>query len=252
TAIDEQRGTWECWSLLSALAVAVPGVELGTLVLNMTLRNPALLAKMAETVDEISGGRVLLGVGAGDARYEHHTFGYPLDHRVSRSTEAVTVIEDLLRHGASDFQGAHYQVHGCTLLPRGPRRHGPPILIGSLANGPRMLRLVVAHADIWNGWLVHSRSSAAAVPPFRDAIDAACLAHGRDPATLARSVAIRVALLGQPAPTGEAIQGSPETIADALRAHAAVGIAHVQVCLTPDTIAGVEAFAPVLALLDRC
>jgi hypothetical protein len=82
-------------------------------------------------------------------------------------------------------------------------------------------------------------------------MDAACLDAGRDPATLARSVAIRVALLGQPAPTGEAIQGNPEAIAAALRAHAAAGIAHVQVWLTPDTIAGVEAFAPILELLDR-
>lgn len=251
TAPDEQRGTWECWSLLSALAVAVPQVELGTLVLNTTIRNPALLAKMAETVDEISGGRVILGIGAGDAEYEHHAFGYPFDRRVDRFAEAATIVGDLLRRGRSDVQGAYYQTRDCVLLPRGPRRDGPPILIGSLANGPRMLRLVVEHADIWNGWLVHSRSSADAVPPLRDAIDAACLAAGRDPATLARSVAIRVALLGQPAPTGEAIQGSPEAIADALRAHAAAGIAHVQVWLTPDTVAGVEAFAPVLALLDR-
>jgi alkanesulfonate monooxygenase SsuD/methylene tetrahydromethanopterin reductase-like flavin-dependent oxidoreductase (luciferase family) len=220
-------------------------------VLNTTLRNPALLAKMAETVDEISGGRVILGVGAGDARYEHAAFGYPFDHRVGRFAEAVTIIGDLLRHGASNVRGTYYEVHNCALLPRGPRREGLPILIGSLANGPRMLRLVVEHADIWNGWLVHSRSSADAVPPLRDAIDAACLAQGRDPATLARTVAIRVALLGQPAPTGEALEGSADEIADALRAHAAAGISHVQVWLTPDTIAGVEAFAPVLELLDR-
>ena len=249
--MDEQRGTWECWSLLTALAVAVPDVELGTLVLNTTFRNPALIAKMADTVDEISGGRVILGIGAGDARYEHHAFGYPFDQRVSRFAEAVTIIDDLLHKGASDLRGAHYQVHDCALLPRGPRREGPPILIGSLADGPRMLRLVVAHADIWNGWLVHSRSTPRCGTAIARGDRRGLLTEGRDHATLARTVAIRIALLGQAAPTGEAIQGTPEAIANASRAHAAAGISHVQVWLTPDTMAGVAAFAPVLESLDR-
>src|SRR5262245_7636333 len=83
TPIDgEQRGCWECGSLLAALAVAVPRVEIGTLVLCTGYRNPALLARLAETVDEISGGRLILGIGAGDAAWEHEAFGFPTERRV--------------------------------------------------------------------------------------------------------------------------------------------------------------------------
>jgi alkanesulfonate monooxygenase SsuD/methylene tetrahydromethanopterin reductase-like flavin-dependent oxidoreductase (luciferase family) len=247
----EQRGCWECGSYLAALAVSVPRVELGTVVMCAGYRNPALIAKIAETVDEISGGRVILGVGAGDAEFEHRAFGYPYDHRVSRFEEAITIITGLLRGKVTTFEGQYHRIQDAALRPRGPRPQGLPIMIGALGTGPRMLRLVAQYADMWNGWLVHSRSYADAVPPLRDLVDQACETAGRDPATLQRSVAIRVSPLRQPAPTGEAIIGEPEAIADALRAHAAAGINHVQVWLTPLSLAGVEAFAPVLDLLDK-
>ncbi len=246
----EQRGCWECGSLLAALAAAVPRVELGTLVLCNGYRHPPLVAKIADAVEEISGGRLILGLGAGDAAWEHHAFGYPYDRRVGRFEEALQIIRPLLRGATVDFTGMYYQVEECASLPRGPRPGGPPLMIGALGHGQRMLRLVAQYADIWNGWLVHDRSSAEAVVPLRAAVDAACETHGRDPATLARSVAIRVAVLGRQGPTGEAITGTSEAIAAALRAFAVAGIAHVQVFLTPDTVEGVEAFAPVLDLLD--
>ncbi|MFN8475731.1 MAG: LLM class flavin-dependent oxidoreductase [Anaerolineae bacterium] len=246
----EQRGCWECWTTLSALAAAVPRVELGTLVLSAGYRNPALLARMAETLDEVSGGRVILGIGAGDAEWEHRAFGFAFDHRVGRFEEAIQIIRGMLREEVSDFDGEYHRIQGALLRPRGPRPFGAPIMIGTLGNGPRMLRLVAEYADMWNGWLVHGRSYADSIPPLRSTIDAACEAHGRDPATLARSVAIRVSPLGQPTPTGEAISGEPEAIADALRAHALAGIHHVQIFPTPMTLAGVEAFVPVLQSLD--
>lgn len=248
---SEQRGCWECLSVLAALAATIPRVELGTLVLCTGYRNPALLARMAETIDDISGGRVILGLGAGDAEWEHFAFGFPYDHRVSRFAEALSIIQPLLRGESVDREGTYYRVQDCRSLPRGPRPDGPPVLIGSLGNGARMLRLIAQQADAWNGWLVHGSSWADAVPPLREVLDAACLEQGRDPATLVRTVAIRVAIAGHAAPTGDAITGSPAAIAEALRAHAREGIEHVQVWLTPDTVAGVEAFAPVLERLDH-
>lgn len=252
TPVDgEQRGFWECGSLLAALAASVPRVELGTLVMCTNYRNPGLLSNMVNTIDEISDGRVILGLGAGDASFEHKAFGFPYEQRVGRFEEALTIITDLLNDKESNFNGVHYQTQDAVLRPRGPRPQGMPIMIGALGTGPRMMRIVAQYADMWNGWLVHSRSWADAVAPLREKVDAACEAYGRDPATLDRSVAIRVAVLDQPEPTGQAIRGTSEQIADALRDHAAAGINHVQILLTPETPAGIEALAPALELLDK-
>src|SRR5436309_8326662 len=114
----QREGLWECWTLLAALAAATERVELGPLVCCTGFRNPALLAKMADTVDEISGGRLILGLGAGWHEYEYNAFGYPFDHRVGRFEEALTIIHTLLREGKADFQGTYYQVRECELRPR--------------------------------------------------------------------------------------------------------------------------------------
>ena len=253
--IDLERerviGAWEVWSLLGALAAVTKRVALGPLVACAGYRNPALLAKMADTLDELSGGRLILGLGAGDSGFEHRAFGYPYDHKVGRFEEALTIIRALLREGSCDFAGTYYQARECELRPRGPRPHGPPLLLGALAAGRRMLRLTAQYADLWNGWLVFGRNYADVVPPLRQAVDEACRRHGRDPATLGRTASVRVAMLGELPPFGEPIQGGPEEVAAALRAFAGEGVSHVQVWLTPNTLGAVEAFAPVLELLDR-
>src|SRR3712207_5459950 len=133
---EEPRGMWECWSLISALAAITEKPEIGTLVLSTSFRNPALLAKMADTVEEISEGRLILGLGAGWHEPEFRAFGYPYDHRASRFEEALTIISTLLREGQVDFAGTYYQARECELRPRGPRPGGPPILIGALGTGP--------------------------------------------------------------------------------------------------------------------
>ena len=248
---DPPVGFWESWSLLSALAAATTRVELGTLVACTGYRNPALLAKMADTVEEISGGRLILGVGAGDSLFEHGAFGYPTDHRVSRFAEALQVIRGLLRDGRVDFAGTYYQARDCELHPRGPRMDGPPLLLGTLGAGPRMLRLVAGQADLWNGWLAYGRSHPDVLPPLRERLDAACREHARDPASLGRTVGVRVTLLGRTVALGEPLSGTPEQMAAAFRRFAHEGIGHIQVWLAPSTVAGIEAFAPVLALLDR-
>ena len=144
-------GVWECWSLLAALSAVTERVTLGTLVTCTSYRNPALLAKIADTVDEISGGRVMLGVGAGDYEDEHRSFGMRWDHRVSRFDEALQILHPIMRQGRVDFAGAYYQARDCELRPRGPRPQGPPLMIGALGHGPRMLELVARYADVWNG-----------------------------------------------------------------------------------------------------
>jgi alkanesulfonate monooxygenase SsuD/methylene tetrahydromethanopterin reductase-like flavin-dependent oxidoreductase (luciferase family) len=255
---EAPKGLWEVWSVLAALAASTRRIELGPLVSSTTFRNPALLARIADTVDEISGGRVVLGLGAGYHEYEYRAFGYPHDHLVTRFEEALHVIHTLLRQGWIDFTGHYYQARECELRPRGPRVSGPPILIGALAHAPRMLRLVARYADLWNAWSVNSVQ---AIPPLRDAVDAACHAIGRDPATLGRTVALLVDLPSH-APTAGWLahfrsafappaSGSTAELTEQLRAYAAEGIAHVQVLLEPSTAAGVEAFAPVLEHLSR-
>ncbi len=254
---EEPHGPWECWSLLCALAASTNRMELGSLVACTAFRNPALMAKMADTLDEISGGRLILGLGAGWHEPEFTAHGYPFDGRVGRFEEAVRLIRTLLRDGHVNFTGTYYQARDCELRPRGPRPQGPPILIGSLATGPRMLRLVAEHADLWNGWLMFGRSHPDTVPPLREAVDAACVTAGRDPATLGRTVGVAVdqrprrernpPAQSQPEP----LTGSPEEIAEGLRAFARGGVSHVQLIPSLQGIEGVEALAPVLELLDR-
>jgi alkanesulfonate monooxygenase SsuD/methylene tetrahydromethanopterin reductase-like flavin-dependent oxidoreductase (luciferase family) len=254
---EQPHGPWECWSLLSALAASTSRMEIGSLVTCVGFRNPGLLAKTAETVDEISGGRLILGLGAGWHEPEYDAFGFPFDHRFERFDEAVGIIRTLLRDGRIDHEGRFYSLRDCELRPRGPRPGGPPILIGALATKKRMLGLIARHADLWNGWLVHSRSHPDEVTPLIAALDAACLEAGRDPATIGRTIGImvdqRLDAERAPLPGSNSIPlaGSPEEIAAAIRAIAAQGVSHIQIVPVINGVPGVDAFAPVLRLLDE-
>lgn len=249
-ADDPPRGIWECWTMLAALAATTKTAELGTLVTCTGFRNPALLAKMADTVDEISGGRVILGLGAGYFELEYRAFGFPYDHRVARFEEALRIIAPLLREGKVDFTGTYSSAEQCELRPRGPRPNGLPILIGT--RGPRMLRLTAEHADAWNGWLVRGPSTPDAIPPLREAVDAACREVGRDPATLERTATVMVDPRPgiTPVPNGP-LAGDPEEIAEALRGFAREGISHIQFASRVTNAAGVEQFRPIVEALDR-
>ncbi|MBA3518938.1 MAG: LLM class flavin-dependent oxidoreductase [Rhizobiales bacterium] len=246
-------GMWEGWSLLSALAAVTHRIELGTFVTCAGFRNPALLAKMADTVEEISGGRLILGLGAGWHEPEYRAFGFPFDHRTDRFAEALAIIGGLLRDGQVDFVGEYYQARECELRPRGPRPHGPPIMIGASDAKPRMLELTVRHGDGWNAWLDSTGNSIESLVPLLARVDAACNTAGRDPATLERSAAVFVEV-GPHEPsamTQPPLTGSTEEIAAGLRAYADAGISHLQVVLEPATPAGIEAFAPALEQLER-
>lgn len=253
---------WEGWSLLTGLAATTSTIDIGSLVLCTAFRNPTLLAKMADTVDEISSGRLILGLGAGWHEPEYRAFGYPFDHRVSRFEEAVSIIHSLLRTGHVDVDGTYYQARDCELRPRGPRPQGPPILIGALESRPRMLRIAAQYAHLWNGWLMPGRNYADQIPPLREAVDTACESVGRDPATLERTVGVfidqrpaeaRPARVATPLTTGQMqpLMGSHEEIAAELRRFADEGIRHIQIIPAMDGLAGIEALAPVLSLLGR-
>ncbi len=251
---DGTRGPWEAWTQLAAIAAVTSRVEIGPLVASTSFHEPGVLAKMAMTVEEISGGRLILGLGAGWNEAEYRAFGFPFDHRVSRFEEAFTVIRTLLREGAIDFEGQYYTLRDCELLPRGPRPEGPPLLIGS--SGPRMLRITMPHVEQWNAWYWWFKNDPAQVPELHETVDAACAEVGRDPGTVERTVAAYVELPGSEGlrvfdrDTAPPISGTPEEIARSLRAFADVGVSHVQLVIDPVTPAGVESLAPVLEALD--
>ncbi|MFL5726926.1 MAG: LLM class flavin-dependent oxidoreductase [Chloroflexota bacterium] len=253
------RGPWEAWAILAGLAAATSRIELGPLVACTAFHNPAVLAKRADTVDEISGGRLILGLGAGWNETEFRAFGIPFDHRIDRFEEAFAIILGLLHEGEIDFNGRYYQARDCELLPRGPRAAtgGPPLMIGS--NGERMLRITAPHVDAWNSWYADTGNTPVGVARLRDNVDAACRDVGRDPAAIERTVAVQVRM---PGGTGRTmgntdakqdvapLAGPAEAMAEELRAYAREGIGHVQIVLDPITRESIEGFAAVLRLLD--
>jgi len=250
------RGPWEAWSVLAALAAVTERIQLGPLVASASFHNPAMLAKKAATVDEISGGRLILGLGAGWNETEYRAFGFPFDHRVDRFEEALTIITGLLRDGAVDFAGRYHQARDCLLLPRGPRPQGPPIMIGT--TGPRMLRLAAAHADGWNAWFSWYGNTPEGAAALREKVDQACAAVGRDPATLDRTVAVLVQVdegelrrRSGRYETPPPLRGSAEELAADLRRFASEGISHVQLVVDPITIESIDSLAGMLEALDR-
>ena len=239
-------GAWESWTLLSALAAATQDVALGTYVLAAPFRNPALLAKMAETLDEVSGGRVILGIGAGWNEVEFTSYGLPFDDRFVRFEDGLRIITAMLRTGRSTYEGRTVRTLSARLTPRGPRPAGLPVMVG--ATGPRMLRLTAELADHWNGGM----RSIDEVPALLDALERACGEVGRDPATITRSVEVLVRTgAAHPDAPAEAreIGGTPVEIATILRQFGDLGLDHLQVQLRPNSAEGVEAFAPVVGSL---
>ena len=249
------RGPWEAWTLMSAIAAVTDRVQIGPLVAATSFHSPAMLAKKAATVDEISNGRFILGLGAGWNRTEYDAFGFPFDHRASRFEEAFTIIRRLLREGAVDFTGEYYTVRDCELVPR-PRPGGPPLMIGS--QGPRVLRASLPYVDMWNAWHAWYGNTPEGLAAMMAQIDAACVAVGRDPAAVSRTVAIMVQvpggrgrIYGDAEHEGSAaITGAPSDIAAALHAFAMAGLDHVQLVVDPITVESIEWLGDVLAALD--
>lgn len=219
---------FECWSMLAALAATVDRLQLGSLVSPSTVHHPALLANQAATIDAISGGRLVLGVGAGWQVNEHRAYGFELPApkaRVDRFSEFIAILHGLLHEPRTTVAGSYFSVTDAPCEPKGGP--GPvPILVGS--GSPRMLRLTARFADAWNVWGTPER-----VRDRAGALDAACEATGRDPAGLRRTAqalffltddADRAAHLRERVPADRSLIGGAAEIADRVGEYAEAGV----------------------------
>lgn len=254
---DQALGPWEAWSSLAAIAAVTETVRLGPLVAATGFHNPAMLAKKAGAVDEISEGRLVLGLGAGWNETEYQAFGFPFDHRVSRFEEAFTIIRKLLNQEIVDFDGKYYTTKECEILPKSSNPAGPPLLIGSM--GPRVLGITLPHVQQWNAWYAWFDNSPEGLRPYLDKLDEACNQAGRDPADIDRTVTL---LVRTPKGTGRTagdnkgkaespITGTPTEVAASIAAFAPLGISEVQLVVDPITVESIEWCAEALAILDQ-
>ncbi len=195
----DDRSIFDGWELLAAMAVATNHVRIGLLVTGITYRNPAVLAKIATTVDHLSGGRLEFGIGAAWATNEHEMYGISgLDHRVGVLSEGLQVIRSLWTQDRTTFDGRYWQMKDAVANPKPIQTPHPPIWVG--ASGPATLKLTARHADVWNA----SGGAVEQVMEVADQLDAACAAIGRDPAEIRRSVQLRAG--ADPAETLERAQ----------------------------------------------
>jgi alkanesulfonate monooxygenase SsuD/methylene tetrahydromethanopterin reductase-like flavin-dependent oxidoreductase (luciferase family) len=235
----EVKGVHEAWTLMSAIAAVTERVQIGSLVICAGFRNPGMVANMAATLDAVSSGRLILGVGAGWHDPEHEAFGFATDHKVSRFEEWVEIVARLVRGERLTFEGRYHTVRDAALAPPPERRI--PVLVAS--HGPRMHGLTARFADSWNtAWF--------GLPDDRlrermTALDEALVDAGRDLAGLERTVGLIVHDAGQPPEDEEglAIPGAPEGVAHALAEYERLGFSHVIVFLEPTTTEAIERLA---------
>jgi probable F420-dependent oxidoreductase len=239
---EDEDGIHEAWTLLAALAGATERAQLGTIVLATSFRNPAVLAKMAATADEIAGGRLILGLGCGWHKPEYDAFGFPFDNRVGRFEEAMQVIRPLVHGERVTFHGRWTHAEDAVLIPPPPRPARlpghMPILVAS--KGERMLRLTARYADAWNtAWfgLPDERFATR-----RAGLLAACEAEGRDPATLDVTVGVTLDAEGETTRPGAAAALPPDldAVVRALAAWRDEGVAHLQMDLRPVSEATID------------
>ena len=237
-------GFHECWTILSALGAVTQRVELGTTVLCAGFRNPAMLAKMATTLDTVTNGRLILGIGAGWHEAEFEGFGVPFDHRVSRFEEQLRIIRPLLRDGETTFHGQYHQADKAEILPRGVRENGPPILVGAF--GPRIMRLTARYADQWTiDWLGPEERVREQLVNLR----AACEAEGRDPDTLLVTGGVTVAYpdLGElpewMSSPDTYLTGDAASLGGQLARYSELGVDHIITNLYPFTPAAIERYS---------
>ena len=247
------RGPMEAWTMLAGLAEATTRVEIGPLVAATSFHSPAMLAKMAATVDEISGGRLVLGLGAGWNEVEYRAFGFPYDNRVSRFEEAFHIITTLIRHGSIEFDGRFYTHQEMELLPR--PRPDMKVMVGS--NGPRMLRIGAQEMDAWNTWFVWFENDPEQLKNLIGEMAQACEDVGRDPAEVERTAALYVQLErgggriagSENRPKAAPMRGSHQEIAESLAEFADVGLDHAMIVLDPIDTAAVEELCEIAELV---
>ena len=243
-----ERGAWEAWTLLAGLAAVTQRVYVGPLVACLNFHDPAVLAKKAATVDEVSGGRLIFGVGAGWNRPEFDAFGIPFDHRASRFEEAFDIVRRLLDGERVTHDGRWHRVNDVVLLPPPARR--PLVMVGS--SGPRVLAATLPYVDTWNTWYDWFGNTPHGFAAKRAEIDEACERAGRDPASLQRSACLLVRL-GQSeperpdAPRVTPLQGSRAEIAQGLAAMTEAGADELILVCDPITEASIRHLGDVVA-----
>jgi alkanesulfonate monooxygenase SsuD/methylene tetrahydromethanopterin reductase-like flavin-dependent oxidoreductase (luciferase family) len=232
-----ERGPWDCWTVLAALAGVTERVELGSLVACSAFRPPGILARQAAAVDEVSGGRLVVGLGAGWNETEFAAFGFPFDHHVSRFEEAFEIVRRLLAGERVTFRGRFHSVEDALLLPPPQRR--PKLMVG--ANKPRMLAITLPHVDAWNTWYTHYGNTADGFAAHNAEVDAAAERAGRDPAEIERSACVLVELEN----AGERPRDVPPVrageLADHLRALEEAGAGEAILVLDPITEESIRA-----------
>ena len=254
---EHTNGCWESMAISGALGPVTSTIRFGQSVINAPYRSPALTASMATTLDEVSGGRYVLGIGAGNsADSDYEGFGFPTDRRYSRFAEAIEIMTTLLRSGSVNYSGTYYSAKDAELVLRGPSAAGPEVNIA--AGGPRMLGLVARYANAWNWWAFNESYEDAAerLRPIIERLDQACEEVGRDPATLKRTLDVySVTPPGfEPEPWMAAqvdtpVAGSVEEIADQLGAFSELGFEEVRLDLMTKGVPAIEAMAPVVEAL---
>lgn len=242
---DAMSGAWEAWTMMAGVAARVPGIHIGPLVSGTGFRNPGVIAKMAEALDEISDGRFILGLGAGWNETEYRQLGIPFNYRASRLEEAVGIIRPLLRDGAATYVGRFWQAHGAVNRPRSPHGRNIPLLIGT--NGDRLLRTVARFADAWNSdWEGDPER-------MRDLVaraDAACDAIDRPRHSLVKTGSARFAMDADAARRPDLVSGTADAMAHRLVAFRDLGLRHLVCGLEPRTRETIAAFGKVIARLD--
>jgi probable F420-dependent oxidoreductase len=246
-----ERGPWDAWTLLAGLATVTTRVRLGPLVACAAFHPPGVLARMAATVDELSNGRLVLGIGAGWNETEFRAFGIPFDRRASRFEEAFEIVRLLIAGERVTLHGRFHNVDGAVLLPPPARRI--PIMIGS--TGERVLRAALPHVDAWNTWFDSYGNTPEGFAAANASIDRALTSAGRSAGDVDRSACVLVVLdrhAGERRIDADVtpLEGSADRIARGVRAMAEAGADEVVLVVSPITERSVRDLAKVVAVLD--
>jgi len=247
SADDPARGFWDGISMAAAASAVTSRIKIGSWVMSALHRNPGIIAKTVETLDEISGGRFVFGLGAGHAGPgQAHAFGLPEDRVADRFGEALQIIVPLMRGGRANFEGNFHSAHDLVQLPVGPRPNGIPLLIG--AQKPRGMRLAAMNADIWSTY-AEANSSLDEMTPRIESFKVVCDELGRDFGGFGRAAGLEVAPLDDGVKRDGVISGSPTQIADALRGFRDAGFTQVDLMVDPGSVAAYDALARVVEML---
>ncbi len=251
---ENTDGCWESGAIAGALAASTERIRFGQSVLNSPYRSPTLTTSAATTLDEISGGRYVLGIGAGNTD-DYTEFGFPDDRRYSRFAEAIHIIHGLLKDGRTQFNGEFYAAGDAELVLRGPRPQGPPINIA--AGSPKMLGLVARYGDEWNWWAwdetleqINQRMT-----PIIEKLERACAAEGRAPGEIRRTLdlysVVPPGFTRDGSEMSQPVAGTGQEIAEFLLALADLGFEEVRCDLTDKSPAAVEAMTEVVDLVHQ-